>query len=146
MQPTRRALLRFAVSSAFAVPLARAAGAAETEEAVDISIQDAAAKVGEPAYVLAKIVPHAGFEIAGNYRNKIGQLSANENSVEFKNEVVRGKLEGGALVFKVPVVPKRPGPNAINGVIRFAFVSESQGQRRLDIKSEPLIATVTGTQ
>jgi len=146
MQPARRALLRFVVSSAFAVPLAKAATAAETEEAVDIDIQDAAAKVGEPAYVLAKIVPHAGFEIAGNYRNKIGQLSANEKAVEFKNEVVRGTLEGGALLFKVPVIPRRPGPTVINGVIRFAFVSESGGQRRLDIKSAPLMATVTGTQ
>jgi hypothetical protein len=44
------------------------------------------------------------------------------------------------------VIPKRPGPVAINGVIRFAFISESGGQRRLDIKTEPLIATVTGTQ
>jgi hypothetical protein len=145
MQPARRALLRFAVSSAVVV-VAEAASAADTEEAVDISVQDAAAKVGQPAYVLAKIVPHAGFEIAGNYRNKVGQFSSNENGVEFKNEFVRGTLEGGALVFKVAVIPKRPGPIAINGVFRFAFVSESQGQRRLDIKSEPLIATVTGTQ
>jgi hypothetical protein len=146
MEPGRRALLRFAVSSALASPLIGAPRAAETEEAVDVKIQDAAAKVGEPAYVLARIVPHAGFEIASNYRNRLAQLSANENSVEFKNEVVRGKIEDGALVFKVAVVPKRLGPNPINGVIRFAFISESGGQRRLDIKTQPLIATVTGTQ
>jgi hypothetical protein len=146
MEPGRRALLRFAVSSALASPLIGAPRAAETEEAVDIKIQDAAAKVGEPAYVLARIVPHAGFEIASNYRNRLGQLSANENAVEFKSPVVGGTVEGGALVFKVAVIPKRTGPNAINGVFRFAFVSEADGQRRLDIKSAPLIATVTGTQ
>jgi hypothetical protein len=146
MQPARRALLRFVVSSALASPLAGAAVAADTEEAVDIRIQDVSAKVGEPAYVFAKIVPHAGFEIAANYRNRISQLSAIENGVEFKNPSVRGTLEDGALLFKVAVIPKRPGPVAINGVIRFAFISESGGQRRLDIKTEPLIATVTGTQ
>ena len=146
MQPARRALLRFAVSSAVASSLIGASRAADTEEAVDINIQDVSAKVGETAYVLAKIVPHTGFEIANNARNRVSQLSANENAVEFTGKFVRGTVENGALLFKVPVIPKRPGAIAINGIIRFAFISESDGQRRLDIKSAPLMATVTGTQ
>lgn len=146
MQATRRVLLKVAVAGALAVSGPFAAFAADTEEAVDVSIQDAAAKVGEPAFVMVKIVPHAGFEIASNARNRISQLTANENGVEFGNKFVRGSVDNGALFFKVPVVPKRPGPTAINGIVRFAFVSESEGRRQLDIKTVPLIATVTGTQ
>jgi hypothetical protein len=146
MEPGRRALLRLAVASVLANPLGRAVRAADTAEAVDITIHDAAGKVGEAAYVLARIVPHAGFEIAVNFRNRVAQLSAIESTVEFTSKFIRGTVEDGALIFKVPVIPKRPGPNAINGVIRFGFVSESAGQRRLDIKTAPLIATVTGTQ
>jgi hypothetical protein len=144
MESARRVSLRLALASAIASAPCVAVFAADTEDAVDITVKDATAKVGEPAYVLARIAPRAGFEIAGNYRNRVGQFSAAGNGVEFGDKFVRGTLEGGALLFKVPVVPKRPGPNAINGVVRFAFVSESDGQRHLDIKTVPLMATVTG--
>ncbi len=144
MVSARRALLGLMVAGVLANPLLGPALAADTQEAVDITISDASAKVGEQAYIVAKIVPHAGFEIASNFRNRVGQLSANDNTVEFAGKFVRGTVEDGALVFKVPVTPKKAGANAINGVMRFGFVSESDGQRRLDIKVMPLIATVTG--
>ncbi len=146
MQASRRVLLQAAVAGLLTLSTTGVALAADTDEAVDVSIQDVAAKVGESAFVMVKIVPHAGFEIASNARNRISQLTANENGVEFGNKFVRGTLDGNALFFKVPVVPKRAGPTAINGIVRFAFVSESEGQRRLDIKTVPLMATVTGTQ
>ena len=144
MQSARRAVLRMVVAAAMAGTLGGTVWAADTDEAVDITIKDATAKVGEQSFVLARIAPRAGFEIAGNFRNRVGQLSAAENGVQFGDKFVRGTVDGGALLFKVPVIPKREGPNAINGVVRFAFVSESDGQRRLDIKTVPLIATVTG--
>lgn len=145
MESARRALMRLAAATAIVASLGGWARAAETEEAVDIRVENASAKVGESAYVIARIVPRAGFEIAGNYRNRLAQFSANEDSVQFESKAVRGVVQDGALLFKVPVVPKKPGPNAINGVMRFAFVSESDGHRTLDIKTAPLIATVTGS-
>lgn len=141
MQAASRALLRFVL---LGLLLAGASRAAETQDAVTISVEDAVAGIGESAQVVAKIVPRAGFLIAENYGNRVMQLTAADDAVEFPNKVVRGKMQDGALLFRVAVVPKQPGPHYINGVLRFAFVSESEGQRRLDIKWAPLTATVTG--
>ena len=60
--------------------------------------------------------------------------------------MVRATVQDGVLVFKVAVVPKKTGPHPINGVFRFAFVGEHDGKAQLDIKSAPLIATVTGKE
>jgi hypothetical protein len=118
--------------------------AAETEEAVTISVEDAKAKVGEQTTIVAKISPRDGFEIAKDYRNRVMKLSAEDKGVTFQSDVVRGTLQDGGLVFKVAVTPMQAGAHAINGIFRFAFVSVSESDRRLDIKWAPLTATVTG--
>jgi hypothetical protein len=122
------------------------AGAAETRDAVTISVEDVSAKLGEKATLVARITPREGFRIADAYRNRITTLSAADDGVQIDGTIVRGTMQGASLVFKIPVTATKPGPHAINGVIRFAFVSSLGGDDRLDIKWEPLIATVTGTQ
>jgi hypothetical protein len=141
MQANKRALLTLAVLG----PLLGTGRAAELQDAVSIDVGGVAAKVGQTAHVLARIAPRTGFVIAHSYRNRIVNLTGSDDGVEFPARVVSGKLEDGALVFKVAVVPKRAGEHAINGVIRFAYVTESDTQRQLEIRWAPLIATVTAT-
>ncbi|MBA3479782.1 MAG: hypothetical protein H0T52_15495 [Lautropia sp.] len=141
--PTKRWMLGLAVSAL--LPLA-AAHAAETSEGVKISVQDAVGKVGDPTVITARIEAMPGFTIAGNYRNKVGDFSAEDQAVAFPNKMVRATVQDGVLVFKVAVVPKKTGPHPINGVFRFAFFGEHDGKTQLDIKSAPLIATVTGKE
>lgn len=141
--PTKRWMLGLAVSAL--LPFA-AAHAAETSEGVKISVQDAVGKVGDPTVVIARIEAMPGFAIAGNYRNKVGDFSAEDQAVAFPNKMVRATVQDGVLVFKVAVIPKKAGPHPINGVFRIAFVGEHDGKTQLDIKSAPLIATVTGKE
>jgi hypothetical protein len=136
-------MLSLAVSAL--LPLA-AAHAADTGEGVRISIQDAVGKVGEPTVITAQIEAKPGFAIAANHRNRVGDFSAEDQSVGFPNKTVRATVQDGVLVFKVSVVPKKAGPHPINGVFRFAFIGEHDGKTQLDIKSAPLIATVTGKE
>jgi len=128
------------------LPLA-ATQAAETDEGVTISVADAVAKVGETALVVARVDARPGFVIAENYRNAVMRLSAEDMAVEFPNRRVRAiATQDGGLLFKVAVIPKKPGPHPINGIMRFAFVGETDGKSQLDIKVAPLIATVTGME
>ena len=140
---TKRWMLGLAVSAL--LPLA-AVHAADTDEGVKISVQNAVGKVGDPTMIIARIEAMPGFAIAGNYRNKVGDFSAEDKRVTFPNKIVRPVLQDGALVFKVAVVPKQAGSHPINGVFRFAFVGEHDGKTQLDIKSAPLMATVTGQE
>jgi hypothetical protein len=120
--------------------------AAEVQDAVIVSVEDASAKVGEKATVVAKITAREGYRIAEDYRNRITTLSALDDGVEFENKVVRGSMQDGDLVFKIRVTPKKPGAHAINGVLRFGFINSLDGDYHLDIKWMPLVATVTGTE
>jgi hypothetical protein len=120
--------------------------AVETEDAVTIAVPDVAAKAGEKIVIVATVTPRNGYRIAQAYNNRIMTLSAADDGVAFQDKMVRGSIEGAALVFKVPVTPTKPGAHPINGIIRFAFVSSEGDNTRLDIKSAPLIATVTGTE
>jgi len=122
-----------------------AAGNIETEDAVTVSVSNVSTKVGSEAFIVARVAPRAGYRIAADYSNRVIKLSAEDNGVTFASKPVRGKLEDGVLVFKVPVSPSAPGAHVINGLLRFAFVSEDNGEQHLDIKSAPLIGTVTGT-
>jgi hypothetical protein len=122
------------------------AAAADTTDAVIISVLDASAKIGQKATVVATITPRAGYEIADTYRNRITTLSAADDGVEFEEKVVRGSMQDGRLVFRVGVVPRKPGAHAINGVVRFGFVNSLGADHRLDIKWVPLMATVTGSE
>jgi hypothetical protein len=120
--------------------------AAEVQDAVIASVEDTSAKVGAKASVVAKVTAREGYKIAEDYRNRITTLSAEDDEVDFDNNVVRGSMQDGSLVFKIRVTPKTFGTHAINGVLRFAFVNSLDGDYHLDIKWLPLIATVTGTE
>ena len=120
--------------------------AAETEDAVTITVASASAKVGEKAVIVATITPRDGYKIADAYRNRLMSLSSADSGVRFDSEVVRATLKDGTLVFKLQTTPLTAGEHAINGVFRFAYVSSEDGAGRLDIKSAPLIATVSGTE
>ena len=127
-------------------PLSGLAIATETEDAVTVSVEDASAKVGDKTTIVAKVTPREGYKLAEEYRNRVSSLSAADNEVEFENKTVRGVMQDGSLVFKIRVTPKKPGTHAINGVLRFGFVNNLDGDYHLDIKWAPLIATVTGTE
>jgi len=120
--------------------------AADTEDIATVSVEDVSARVGEKAIIVAKITPREGYKIAEAYRNRLTTLSAADDGVEFADKVVRGSMLDGSLVFKIRVTPKTLGAHAINGVLRLGFVSNLDGDYHLDIKSVPLIATVTGTE
>jgi hypothetical protein len=119
---------------------------ADTEEAVTIRVDSVSAKVGEKAVITAVITPRPGFTIAEAYRNRLSSLSSADNGVKLDAESVRATVRDGALVFKLSSTPLSAGPHPINGVFRFAFVSESGGDSHLDIKSAPLVATVSGIE
>ncbi len=120
--------------------------AADTEDAVVVSVEDVSAKVGDKVTIIAKITAREGYRLAEDYRNRVSALSAADNEVEFENKMVRGSMQDGSLVFKIRVTPKTPGAHAVNGVLRFGFVNSLDGDYHLDIKWVPLIATVTGTE
>jgi len=140
--------LQFAVFSTVTVGLLcfGAGFAAETEDMAMVSAEDVSAKVGEKAIIVAKITPREGYKIAEAYRNRLTTLSAADDGVEFSDKVVRGSIQDGSLVFKIRVTPRTLGAHAINGVLRVGFVSGLDDNYHLDIKSVPLIATVTGTE
>lgn len=140
---TKQWMLGLAVSAL--LPLA-AAHAADTSEGVRIIVEDAAGKVGESTVIVARIEAMPGFAIAENHRNRVGNFSAEDQGVTFPNKMVRATVQDGALVFRVAVVANKAGPHPINGVFRFAFVGEHDGKTQLDIKSAPLMATVTGKE
>jgi hypothetical protein len=129
-----------------AVPWPRSVQATETEDAVTIAVEDLSAKVGQRATLVARVTPKEGYTIADAYRNRITKLSAADDGVELSDKPVRGVMQDGGLVFRIPLTVTKPGAHAINGVIRFAFVNALDQDRHLDIKWAPLIATVTGTE
>ncbi len=143
-----RRSFRLFLSLTFAglAPLGSVGIAAEVQDAVIVNVEDASAKVGEKATIVAKITAREGYRIAEDYRNRITTLSALDDGVEFENKVVRGSMQDGDLVFKIRVTPKTPGAHAINGVLRFGFINSLDGDYHLDIKWMPLVATVTGTE
>jgi len=119
--------------------------AAETQEAVDIQVfGDASAKIGQPASIGIKITPKPGYQITRSYRNRVIELSGVEPGlVEFDPGPVRGAVAAdNTLVFDVNVTPIKPGKHPINGIIRFSFHDD----RTMDMKSVPLMTTVTGIE
>ena len=109
-----------------------------------IAVENAAAKVGEKAAVVATITPPEGFNITKSYRARVIDLSAyQDRGVAFDDDVVFGRIENGSVVFKVGVTPTEPGEHPINGLIRVSFYTE---EGRSESKSVPLMATVMGTE
>ena len=112
----------------------------DSRKSVDITVQNAVAKVGEKAVIVARISVHDGLEITNSYRHRLTDLSSED--VEFERQVVRGVIEDGVIVFTVPVTPKRPGVHPVHGLFRFSYHYGNE----LDIRSARFEATVTGTE
>jgi hypothetical protein len=108
---------------------------------VAISIQNASAKVGEKAVIIAKISFADGFKITDSYGHRLSGLSA-PDGVELERRVVRGSVQDGSIVFAVGVTPRRAGTHVVSGLFRFSY---HNGQE-LDIRSARFEAIVTGTE
>jgi hypothetical protein len=120
-----------------------AAGAAEKDEAYALEVENASAKVGEPTEIKATLTTLKGHKVSKSYRNRLIELSAQDEGVTFEEPVVVGKQESDTSVeFDIGVTPTRPGTHVINGVFRFGFHNAG----RLNMVSIPLIATVEGTE
>jgi hypothetical protein len=109
-----------------------------------LEVENATAKVGQPAAVRATIIPPEGMKLTSVYRHRVIDLSAFEDhGVKFDDEVVIGTVQDdGKLVFEIGVTPTEPGPHPINGVMRVSFINGNKSES----KTIPLIATVTGTE
>jgi hypothetical protein len=140
LRPTLAALALAALVGPASVGLALA----DSRVPYTLEIENATAKVGAPAVVRAIVIPPDGMKLTSVYRHRIIDLTVlDEHGVKFDDEVVIGKLEDdGRLVFEVGVTPTKPGPHAINGVMRVSFINGSKSES----KSIPLIARVTGTE
>jgi hypothetical protein len=115
--------------------------AEDSRSSVDITIQNAVARVGEKAVIVAKISVRNGLEVTNSYRHRISGLSQSD-AVGLEREVVPGIVEDGHIVFTVGVTPKRAGTHTVRGVFRFSY---HNGQE-LDIRSGLFEATVTATE
>jgi hypothetical protein len=136
---------RMALAAALlaAAGLVAPAGAAEKDEAYALEVENASAKVGEPTAIKATLTTLKGHKVSKSYRNRLIELSAQDQGVAFDEPVVLGTLESDTSVgFEVGVTPTRPGTHVINGVFRFGFHNNG----RLNMISIPLIATVEGTE
>jgi hypothetical protein len=120
------------------------AGYADSRVPFALEVDNAAAKVGEPTAVRARVAPPEGMKLSSVYRHRIIDLSAFEDrGVEFDDEVVIGTIEDdGSLVFEVGLTPTEPGAHPINGVMRVSFINGNKSES----KTIPLMATVTGTE
>jgi len=138
----RASALALAIAVLVAVVGSTGLSAAEDSRSfVDITIQNAAARVGEKTVIVAKISVRDGLEITTSYRHRISGLSPSD-AVELEREVVRGVIEDGSIVFTVGVTPKRAGTHTVRGVFRFSY----HDGHELDIRSALFEATVTATE
>jgi hypothetical protein len=117
--------------------------AADQADGWALSVENAVAKVGEPAAIHVTLEAVNGNRVSRSYRNRLIELSAFDDAVEFEKRVVVGTVADDTSVeFDVGVTPTKPGKHVINGVFRFGFHSEG----RISMVSIPLIATVEGTE
>jgi hypothetical protein len=123
---------------------ASAAGFADSRVPYALEVENATARVGEPAAVRATITPPEGVKLTSVYRHRLIDLSVlDDHGVEFEDEVVIGTVQDdGRLVFVVNLTPTEPGAHPINGLMRVSFINGNKSES----KSIPLIATVTGTE
>src|SRR5262245_5873645 len=113
----------------------------ESKSSVDITVQNAVARVGEKAVIVAKISVRDGLQITNSYRHRITGLSPSED-VELAQNVVRGVIEDNTIVFTVGVTAKRAGLHTVHGIFRFSYYHDGE----LDIRAAPFEATVKATE
>jgi hypothetical protein len=121
-----------------------APASADSRVPYTLDVENATAKVGEPAAVRATVAPPAGMKLSSAYRHRLIELSVYEDrGVDFEDEVVIGTVQDdGSIVFEVGLIPTEPGEHPINGVMRVQFINGNKSES----KSIPLMAKVTGTQ
>jgi hypothetical protein len=115
---------------------------AEASRVYVLDVEDASAKVGQPGVLTARLRLQEPYRLLEHYNNRLGRFSAYDDGVTFPHEVVRPEDDGGALVFKVPVTPTKPGSHPINGVFRIGYIENGDTMRMISV---PLIARVVGT-
>ncbi len=134
------------LSLLFAAGLALAAaspGRGEESPAYAVEVNDVTAKVGERAVLQATLRIRDGYRILQSYNNRVIKLSAEDDGVAFEHDVVRARIEEGALVFAVPLRATKPGKHPVNGLLRVGYIHDSGGE--MAMVSLQLIASVTGT-
>lgn len=134
------------LSATLGASLALAAGgglAADKDHGWALSVENAVGKVGEPTEIHATLEAVDGNRVSRGYRNRLVELSAFDDAVEFDGPVVVGTVTDDTSVeFDIGVTPTKPGTHVINGVFRFGFHNAG----RLNMVSIPLIATVEATE
>ncbi len=115
---------------------------------IAVSVSEVRAPVGRPTELIARLSIKEGYRfIEPQPRgNRVIELSSADGGVSFARRVVRGRLEGGSVVFRLELTPTKPGPHPINGVIRVSYVTDQGDSWHLRHVSLPLIATVVGTE
>src|SRR5215475_871319 len=128
----RRAFASGLVSVALvAIMISAPSSAAEdSKTSVDITVQNAVARVGEKAVIVAKISVRDGLQITSTYRHRITGLSPSED-VELERNLVRGVIEDNSIVFAVGVTAKRPGIHTVHGIFLFSYHHDGE----LDIRA-----------
>jgi hypothetical protein len=120
--------------------IALAAICADAQTSFVISVQNASARVGEKAVIVARISMADGFKVTDSYRHRIISLTGSDG-VKLERGIVPGSVHDGSIVFAVPVTPKSAGTHTVHGVFRFSY----HGTGELDIRVAPFEATVTAT-
>jgi len=113
---------------------------ADAQSSFVISVQNASARVGEKAVIVARISMADGFRVTDSYRHRIISLTGSDG-VELERGIVPGSVQDGSIVFAVPVTLKSAGTHTVHGVFRFSY----HGTGELDIRVAPFEATVTAT-
>jgi hypothetical protein len=119
-------------------------GRGEESSAYAIEVSDVTVKVGERAVMQAKLRIRDGYRILQSYNNRVIKLSAEDDGVAFEQDMVRAKIEEGALVFAVPLRGTKPGRHPVNGLFRVGYIHD--GGDEMAMVSLRLIASVTGTE
>ena len=115
--------------------------AANPDYPIAVEIQNASARVGERAVIVATIRIRDGFKITDSYGHRLSGLSAPEG-IALERRVIRGSIRHDTIVFTVPVTPTRAGTYTVSGLFRFSYHNGLE----LDIRSARFEATVTGTE
>jgi hypothetical protein len=119
-------------------------GRGEESPAYAIEVSDVTVKVGERAVMQATLRVRDGYRILQSYNNRVIKLSAEDDGVAFEQDMVRAKIEDGALVFAVPLRATKPGRHPVNGLFRVGYIHD--GGDEMAMVSLRLIANVTGTE
>jgi hypothetical protein len=113
---------------------------ADAQASFVISVQNASARVGEKAVIVARISMADGFRVTDSYRHRIMRLTGSDG-VQLERGIIPGSVQDGSIVFAVPVTPKSAGTHTVHGVFRFSY----HGTGEIDIRVAPFEATVTAT-